>query len=697
MTKNLAEVNVSTLKGVGPALVKKLAKLGIASVQDILFHLPFRYEDRTRVTPVRAARPGESCVLEGKIIACEVAFGRRRSLLARLQDATGIISLRFYHFSKAQQNNLAKIGAVRCFGEVRVGASGYEIYHPEYIALSKAQQMDDALTPIYPATEGITQSRFRHLVTQALDSLDANPMSEGIATFASVLPDQITQMTDMDINQAVRYLHLPPPDADTDALMSGTHPAQTRLAFEELVAHQTSLRIIRNELQKLNAPQLKAPGALYDELHTSLGFELTRAQVKVSGEVACDMMTSQPSLRLIQGDVGSGKTVIAALAAIHAHENNLQTALMAPTELLAGQHFITLSIWLNPLGINTALLSARVTGKKRQQALASVATGDATVIIGTHALIQRQVEFKHLGLIIVDEQHRFGVHQRLALRGKNSTPNESPHQLVMTATPIPRTLSMSIYADMDCSTIDELPPGRKPVTTSVLADSRREQVIDRVASACSEGIQAYWVCTLIDESEALQCQAAEVTAAELKTRLPGLRIGLIHGRMNSIEKTARMNEFKQAQLDLLVATTVIEVGVDVPAASLMVIENSERLGLAQLHQLRGRVGRGSATSHCVLLYKKPLGAVSRQRLEVMRNSNDGFYIAERDLEIRGPGEMSGTRQSGSAQFRIADLLRDKAMLPEVKQTAITLLAENHAAADLLVKRWLREPELMGQL
>ena len=711
MTNNLAEVKVSTLKGVGPALVNKLSKLGIASIQDILFHLPFRYEDRTRVTPISKVRPGESYVLEGEITACELAFGRRRSLLVRLQDATGTISLRFYHFSKAQQYNLTKIGTIRCFGEVRPGASGYEIYHPEYIALSKAQEMDDALTPIYPATEGIAQSRFRHWATQALARLETDAMPEvfnkkvfeNLATlfdkagFDKTLLNNIVQMTDMDINQAVRYLHRPPPDANTEALMSGIHPVQAKLAFEELVAHQTSLRITRNEMQKLNAPQLKAPGALYDELHASLGFELTNAQVKVSGEVAQDMLRPQPSLRLIQGDVGSGKTVIAALAAIHAHENNLQTALMAPTELLAEQHFITLSIWLNTLGINTALLSASVTGKRRQQTLADVASGGATVIIGTHALIQQQVEFKHLGLIIVDEQHRFGVHQRLALREKNNAFNESPHQLIMTATPIPRTLSMSIYADMDCSTIDELPPGRKPVTTTVLADSRREDVLKRVAAACHEGMQAYWVCTLIDESEVLQCQAAEATAEELKKRLPGLRIGLLHGRMSSTEKTTRMNEFKQARVDLLVATTVIEVGVDVPAASLMVIENSERLGLAQLHQLRGRVGRGATRSHCVLLFKKPLGVMSKQRLEVMRDSNDGFYIAEKDLEIRGPGEMSGTRQSGSLQFKIADLLRDKAMLPAVKQASITLLAEDPAAADMLTKRWLREPGLLGQV
>jgi ATP-dependent DNA helicase RecG len=686
MTDDLAQIPVTRLKGVGPALAEKLKKLGIESVQDILFHLPFRYEDRTRVSPIGTVRPGETCVLEGEIVACDVAYGRRRSLLAYLQDSTGKIGLRFYHFSKAQHQNLKNAGSIRCYGEVRSGASGLEIYHAEYSHLSTADGMEETLTPVYPATEGFSQARYRALVEQALQFLDRSGLEE--------LLDSVDSLSIVD---AVEFLHRPPPNADTSALMAGMHPAQSRLAFEELTAHQVSLRIVRAEIQKHQATGFKAPGDKYRELNRSFGFNLTGAQGRVSEEVTRDLMKAHPSLRLIQGDVGSGKTVIAALAAVHAHENNCQTAIMAPTELLAEQHFITISNWLNPLGIRTAWLTSRVTGKKRAAVLTQIETGDATVVIGTHALFQNDVVFNNLGLAVIDEQHRFGVHQRLALREKGTQGNQSPHQLVMTATPIPRTLSMSIYADMDVSVIDELPPGRTPVTTTVLNDERREEIITRVSDACTEGRQAYWVCTLIEESEALQCQAAEVTAEELKALLPDIQIGLVHGRMTPAAKTDMMKAFKQGAIDLLVATTVIEVGVDVPNASLMIIENSERLGLAQLHQLRGRVGRGSAESHCVLLYRKPLGSLSKARLDVMRQSNDGFLIAERDLEIRGPGELLGTRQSGALQFRIADLLRDQAMLPAVRETSLKIMQEGRLRAEKLTGRWIRDPERISQV
>ena len=682
----LPETGVTTLKGVGTALSNKLSRLGIESLQDILFHLPFRYEDRTRVTPIGAVRTGDSCVLEGEIITCDVAYGRRRSLLAYLEDSTGRIGLRFYHFSKAQHHNLKNAGRIRCFGEIRNGASGPEIYHPEYTRLDSAAAMEEALTPIYPATEGISQTRYRALVVQVLEKLDGNPLEELLSVASKY-----------NINDAINYLHSPPPHANTDLLMAGVHPAQSRLAFEELTAHQISLRIVRAEIQKQMATGFQPPGTIYQQLMSSLGFNLTRAQQRVAGEVTDDLMKAQPALRLIQGDVGSGKTVVAALAAAHAAENNLQTAIMAPTELLAEQHFVNISNWLNPIGIKTAWLSGRVTGNRRLEELERVRIGDATVVIGTHALFQKDVEFKQLGLVVVDEQHRFGVHQRLALREKGVTGDHSPHQLVMTATPIPRTLSMSVYADMDVSVIDELPPGRKPVTTTVMSDEKREAVINRVADAVQEGRQAYWVCTLIEESEALQCQAAEVTADELTSLLPDARIGLVHGRMNSAAKATVMNEFKVGNIDLLVATTVIEVGVDVSNASLMIIENSERLGLAQLHQLRGRVGRGSTESHCVLMYKKPLGTQSRDRLEVMRESNDGFYIAERDLEIRGPGELLGVRQSGALQFRIADLLRDQTMLPDVRKVSLELMTKQRNKADLLVRRWIKDPERIGQV
>ena len=686
MPGSLATIPVGTLKGVGASLEKKLARLGIETLQDVLFHLPFRYEDRTRVTPVGAARSGDACVLQGEVVACDVAYGRRRSLLAYLQDDTGKIGLRFYHFSKAQHHNLKTAGMIRCFGEVRTGASGPEIYHPEYTRLDSGEPMEESLTPVYPATEGISQARARSMAEQVLDKLDQQPLEE-----------LLHGNWPLPLNDAVRYLHRPPPDADINQLMEGTHPAQSRLAFEELTAHQVSLRVVRAEIRQLTAPKLAAPAKQYQEAGSAFGFKLTDAQARVSAEVAADMMQSSPSMRLVQGDVGSGKTVIAALAATHTHENDLQTALMAPTELLAEQHFINVSGWLNPLGIKTAWLSGRVTGKKREQTLAGIATGDAGVVIGTHALFQKDVHFKSLGLVIVDEQHRFGVHQRLALREKGTDGNFSPHQLVLTATPIPRTLSMSMYADMDVSVIDELPPGRTPITTRVMSDEKRVSVISRVADACAEGRQAYWVCTLIEESEALQCQAAEVTAEELQQQLPDVRVGLIHGRMTPSARTAIMNEFKQANLDLLVATTVIEVGVDVPNASLMIIENSERLGLAQLHQLRGRIGRGSAASSCVLLYKKPLGAISRERLEVMRRSNDGFFIAERDLQIRGPGELLGARQSGALQFRIADLMRDQAMLRDVRDTARTMLEQSPEQADRLVRRWIKDPERVSQV
>ena len=686
MPGDLANIDVTSLKGVGPALGKKLAKLGIQTVQDILFHLPFRYEDRTQITPIGASRPGESYVLQGEIVACEVAYGRRRSLLAYLQDNTGKIGLRFYHFSKVQHQNLKTAGAIRCFGEVRAGASGLEIYHPEYSPLSSAVDMEDTLTPVYPATEGVSQARYRLLVTQSLDRLAQTSIEE-------LLPDR----WDTSLSQAITYLHHPPPDTDVDQLMEGKHPAQTRLAFEELTAHQVSLRIVREQIQKLQAPVLDAPSNSYTAVKQSFGFALTGAQQRVADEVAVDLMKSQPSLRLIQGDVGSGKTVIAALASVHSFENNLQTALMAPTELLAEQHFVNMSNWLAPLGIKTAWLSGRVTGKKRVEELARILAGDAAVIIGTHALFQKDVQFRNLGLVIVDEQHRFGVHQRLALRAKGSAGSISPHQLVMTATPIPRTLSMSIYADMDVSVINELPPGRTPVTTTVMSDEKRDSVISRVADACTEGRQVYWVCTLIEESEALQCQAAEVTEKELEKLLPNVRVGLVHGRMAPTVKTDIMNQFKSRQLDLLVATTVIEVGVDVPNASLMVIENSERLGLAQLHQLRGRIGRGTTDSHCVLLYRKPLGNLSKERLEVMRQSNDGFFIAERDLEIRGPGELLGARQSGTMQFRIADLLRDQEMLPMVREASLTMMNDHRDKASILVNRWIKDPDKLGQV
>ncbi len=680
---------VDSLKGVGPSLSEKLAKMSIHTLQDVLFHLPSRYEDRTRITPIGALKPGDTVVIEGEVLACDVTFGRRRSLLAILEDKTGRIGLRFFHFNKTQQKGLSPGSPLRCFGEVRRGASGLEIYHPEY---SRAQESDlpDRLTPVYPSTEGLSQNRYRQLVARVMDLMDHGEVLKELP----VLENSISRL---NINDALRLVHTPPPEIDLAALMDGRHPAQQKLAFEEMLAHQIILRISREEINLLTAPGFSPPAALHRKLQASLGFTLTNAQSRVAVEVANDLARRSPALRLVQGDVGSGKTVIAALSAVHAVENGLQVAIMAPTEILAEQHLLNLSNWLIPLDINVAWLTGKIKGKKRSSTLETMASGEAQVIVGTHALFQSDVHFHNLGLVIIDEQHRFGVHQRMALREKGGSDTAMPHQLVMTATPIPRTLTMSLYADMDCSVIDELPPGRSPVTTVVLPDNRREEVISRVDSACRTGAQAYWVCTLIEESEALQCEAAEVTATRLAEELSGLNIGLIHGRLSSQEKTERMAEFKQGKIDLLVATTVIEVGVDVPNASLMVIENSERLGLAQLHQLRGRIGRGEKKSHCVLLYHPPLGETGKKRLNVMRESDDGFFIAEQDLRIRGPGELFGAKQSGSLQFKIADLIRDHHMLGAVAEASKRLLVKDQTTARAIVARWITSPEEFSQV
>ena len=685
---SLDKQQVQSLKGVGPAFAAKLDKVGIKTLQDVLFHLPLRYEDRTSVTRIKDVQLSNFVVLEGNVVSCSVAFGRRRSLVVNIEDGTGSITLRFFHFSKIQQLGLEKASFLQCFGEVRRGAAGFEIYHPEYS--QKKTAITDTLTPIYPLTEGITQNRIRNLVKQVLEL-----MQQG--RILPILGAQFHELNNPDLNQAISLVHNPPKDVALNQLEEGIHPAQQRLAFEEMLAHHISMRLIRKEMLSLQSIAHRAPAEQYKNLKRAFGFELTKAQTKVAMEIARDMRKSVPMLRLVQGDVGSGKTVIAALAAIHAAENNQQSAIMAPTEILAEQHLFNFNNWFAPLGLKTAWLSGKVKGKKRDEQLALISSGEAEIIIGTHALFQKDVHFKDLGLVIIDEQHRFGVHQRLALREKGERQALLPHQLVMTATPIPRTLTMSLYADMDNSIIDELPPGRSPITTTVISDTRRDEIVEHIESACKNGAQAYWVCTLIDESEVLQCQAAESTAEQLKLLLPNISIALIHGRMTAKEKSLIMSEFKAGNIQLLVATTVIEVGVDVPNASLMVIENSERLGLAQLHQLRGRIGRGTAKSYCVLLYHAPLGEVSRQRLAVMRESQDGFFIAEKDLEIRGPGELFGARQSGAIQFKIADLLRDKHMLSRIRSLSDELLSEDEQTARLILDRWLNNSEKLAQV
>lgn len=688
----LSKVSVTALKGVGEAMAEKLAKVGLENLQDVLFHLPLRYQDRTRVVPIGALRPGQDAVIEGVVSGADIAMGKRRSLLVRLGDGTGSLSLRFYHFSNAQKEALKRGTHLRCYGEARPGASGLEIYHPEYRALTgdEVVPVEQNLTPIYPTTEGLTQQRLRQLSQQALAML-------GPRSLPDWLPRELAsdyQLAPLD--DAIRYLHHPPPDADLEELALGHHWAQHRLAFEELLTHQLSQQRLRESLKAQRAPALRVARKLPAQYLANLGFAPTGAQQRVGKEIAHDLSQPEPMLRLIQGDVGAGKTVVAALAALQALEAGYQVALMAPTEILAEQHFMTFQRWLEPLGIEVAWLAGKLKGKARASALERI-VGGAPMVVGTHALFQPEVQFHKLALVIIDEQHRFGVQQRLALRQKGVDGRLCPHQLIMTATPIPRTLAMSAYADLDTSVLDELPPGRTPVNTVLVVDTRRIEVIERVRAACAEGRQAYWVCTLIEESEELTCQAAQTTFEELGSALGELRVGLIHGRMKPAEKAAIMAEFKQGDLQLLIATTVIEVGVDVPNASLMIIENPERLGLAQLHQLRGRVGRGSAASHCVLLYHPPLSQIGRERLGIMRETNDGFIIAEKDLQIRGPGEMLGTRQTGLLQFKVADLMRDADLLPAVRDAAQALLARWPDHVTPLLERWLRHGQQYGQV
>ncbi|MFD2645858.1 ATP-dependent DNA helicase RecG [Pseudomonas japonica] len=689
----LSRVSVTALKGVGDALAEKLAKVGLENLQDVLFHLPLRYQDRTRVVPIGALRPGQDAVIEGVVSGADVVMGKRRSLVVRLGDGSGVLSLRFYHFSMAQKDALKRGTHVRCYGEARPGASGLEIYHPEYRTLNGNEPpppVDQTLTPIYPTTEGLTQQRLRQLCQQSLALL-------GPRSLPDWLPEQLARDYQLGpLDEAIRYLHQPPADADVDELAEGQHWAQHRLAFEELLTHQLSQQRLRESLRALRAPVLPRATRLPTQFLANLGFPPTGAQQRVGNEIAYDLSQHEPMLRLVQGDVGAGKTVVAALAALQALEAGYQVALMAPTEILAEQHFITFKRWLEPLGIDVAWLAGKLKGKARTAALEQIASG-TPMVVGTHALFQDEVKFHNLALAIIDEQHRFGVQQRLALRQKGVGGRFCPHQLIMTATPIPRTLAMSAYADLDTSILDELPPGRTPVNTVLVTDSRRFEVVERVRAACAEGRQAYWVCTLIEESEELTCQAAETTFEELSSALGELRVGLIHGRMKAAEKAAVMAEFKEGRLQLLVATTVIEVGVDVPNASLMIIENPERLGLAQLHQLRGRVGRGSAVSHCVLLYHPPLSQIGRERLGIMRETNDGFVIAEKDLELRGPGEMLGTRQTGLLQFKVADLMRDADLLPAVRDAAQALLARWPDHVSPLLERWLRHGQQYGQV
>lgn len=677
---------ITGFTGVGPQLAARLEKLGLRTAQDILFHLPRHYEDRSRVVPMGSLVPGVSCSVEGEVELAEVAFRGRRTLLVRVSDGSGSLTLRFFHFSKAQHEAFQRGTRIRAFGEARRGPQTLEMVHPEYRILRNDEPAPAAehLTPVYSTTEGVQQGRLRALTTQALKLLAA-----GRIQVAELLPPQaIPDARFPTLADALRYVHRPPLDADVLQLSEGRHPAQRRLVLEELLAHHLSLQQLRLEARREAASVLAGDGRLGKAFLARLPFALTRAQQRVHEEIRADLARPEPMMRLVQGDVGSGKTVVAALAALQAVEAGCQAVVMAPTELLAEQHFRNFLDWLEPIGVRVAWLAGKLTAKQRREQLEEAASGRARVIVGTHALFQEGVEFQRLGLVIIDEQHRFGVHQRLALRQKGARDGQAPHQLIMTATPIPRTLAMTAYADLDTSIIDELPPGRTPVQTVVISESRRAEVVARVAAAIDDGRQVYWVCPLIEESELMQFEAAEQTFAALSAALPDCRVGLVHGRMKPAEKEQVMMLFKNGKLDLLVATTVIEVGVDVPNASLMVIENAERMGLAQLHQLRGRVGRGSVASSCVLMYKPPLSATAKRRLAVMRETNDGFVIAQEDLKIRGPGEVLGTRQTGLAQLHIADLMRDADLLPHVQKIAQRVLRDFPESVTPLIQRWL---------
>ncbi|OUD15047.1 ATP-dependent DNA helicase RecG [Thioflexithrix psekupsensis] len=667
------------LRGLGAASLARLARLGIHNVEDLLFHLPLRYQDRTRIKPIGTLKAGETAVISGTITASEIRPGqRKRSLWCTVTDGTGFIALRFFHFNSAQQQQLQVGIRVRCFGDIRAAYhQQLEMVHPEYKTAHPDQELSadsETLTAVYPSCEGLAQHQLRRLMAQALDY-----------TLTDYLPPHLLQQYQWpSLNEALRMIHCPPPDSPFLDLQNGTHPACRRLAFEELLAHHLSLRLLRE--QRLHAPRLHSAGAW----ELQLPFALTQAQQRVYSEILSDLQQDRPMLRLVQGDVGSGKTVVAALAALRAIEAGYQVAMMAPTELLAEQHHRVFSHWSQSLNLITRLLTGQLTKKQRQKIQQQIANGEAHFIVGTQALFQEPIQFARLGLIIIDEQHRFGVDQRLALRDKGQHAGLIPHQLIMTATPIPRTLAMTAYADLDSSIIDELPPGRTPIHTAIISNLRRDDIIERIRVSCLvEKRQVYWVCTLIEESEHLQCQAAEDTEQQLKSLLPMLKIALIHGRMKPKEKEAVMQLFKSGELDLLVATTVIEVGVDVPNATLMVIENAERLGLAQLHQLRGRVGRGAQQSYCVLLYQAPLSELARERLAIMRETNDGFLIAQRDLELRGPGELLGTKQTGQFNWRIARLPRDEDLLNLIPHAAQILL-ENPAHCHALTQRWLKQ-------
>ncbi len=658
----------------------------------MLFHLPIRYQDRTRISAIGSIQPGSDVVIVGQIEVADVQFGRRRSLLVKVSDTTGLITLRFFHFNQSQQKAFARGKWIKCFGEARRGPRSLEMVHPEYRITNEQPEtnLETSLTPVYPATEGVGPNVIRKLAAQSL--------TLALPDLAELIPPAVCEQFSLPpLKQALQTAHTPPADIDTATLVAHKHPSLQRLALEEMVAHHLALFQLRQQRVTAVAPKFSLNRRSWEKLKPLLGFQLTNAQLRVIEETATDISQAIPALRMIQGDVGSGKTVVAAAAALQAIDAGFQAALMAPTELLAEQHRKNFSGWFEKIGVQVEWLTGKLPAAERRKALANISNGSAQMVVGTHALFQEQVDFAQLGLVIVDEQHRFGVDQRLALRNKGNKKNQVPHQLIMSATPIPRSLAMVFYADLDVSSIDELPPGRKAVNTVVLPDTRREDIVERIRHVCAEGQQVYWVCPLIEESDTLQAQAATDTWGSLEQALPELNVALVHGKMKGKEKDSVMQKFRDAKSNVLVATTVIEVGVDVPNANLMIIENAERLGLAQLHQLRGRVGRGAEQANCVLLYKPPLGRLAKDRLALLRDSNDGFEIAQKDLEHRGPGEMLGTRQTGLQQMRIADLGRDIGLLPKVEQIAEQLKQHHPESVPLLIQRWIRQNDIYANV
>jgi ATP-dependent DNA helicase RecG len=676
---------VTTLTGIGSQSAARLEKLGIHTLQDLLFHLPLRYQDRSRIVPISQLLPGMTTLVCGTVEFTDSIQRGRPSVICRIADDSGSLSIRFFHFSVQQSQQLKPGTLLGCFGEIRYGYNGLEMVHPEYKIVAAAEQLLEAtLTPVYPLTEGISQSALRKAIKQALTLC-----LQSDSAITDWLPaNLLAEHGYPSLNDALHTLHNPPPQLPAEIICGGSLPALKRLVFEEFLAHHLALLQGKLAYKSWQSAIFKVNDTVKQTFLDGLPFQLTGAQQRVSAEIESDCRQAQPMLRLVQGDVGSGKTVVAALASLMALNSGYQVAIMAPTELLAEQHFRNFSLWFAETGYQVLFLTGQLKGKSRQATLEALTDGSANIVIGTHALFQDSVHFHKLGLIVIDEQHRFGVHQRLALREKGQHGGLRPHQLIMTATPIPRTLAMLQYSDLDISIIDELPPGRKPIATSVISSERREEVIGRIEHWVAQQRQAYWVCTLIEESEVLQCEAAEKTAAYLCLALPNVRIGLIHGRMKTAEKDAVMQAFKNRDCDLLVATTVIEVGVDVPNAGLMIIENPERLGLSQLHQLRGRVGRGNQDSYCLLLYQSPLSQAGKQRLAILKESNDGFVIAEKDLELRGPGEVMGTRQTGQIQFKIADLSRDSDLLELIPVAAQLIHRQHPNAIQPLIQRWI---------